>query len=78
MSQPGRSGNYIESSGTAMFIYAILKGIRMGYLDGATYLATATLAYEKMVAKFVTTASDGGLNVSVSVRCEWLSPANFR
>jgi len=66
MSQPGKTGNYIESSGTAMFIYAILKGIRMGYLDSATYLKTATLAYEKMVAKFVTTASDGGLDVSVS------------
>jgi rhamnogalacturonyl hydrolase YesR len=67
MSQPGKTGNYIESSGTAMFVYAILKGIRKGYLDSATYKTTATNAYEKMVAKFVTKASDGGLTVSNSL-----------
>lgn len=63
MSQPGRSGNYIESSGSAMFIYAMLKGIRMGYLDSATYLSTATSAYGKLVDKFVSVnATDGGLD----------------
>ncbi|KAF8848156.1 putative unsaturated glucuronyl hydrolase [Acephala macrosclerotiorum] len=63
MSQPGRSGNYIESSGSAMFIYAMLKGIRMGYLDSATYLSTATSAYEKLIEKFVSVnETDGGLD----------------
>lgn len=65
MSQPGRTGNYIESSASAMFVYAILKGIRMGYLDSKTYKLTATTAYEKMVTKFVTTGTDGGLDVSI-------------
>ncbi|CZR56379.1 related to cell wall glycosyl hydrolase YteR [Phialocephala subalpina] len=63
MSQPGKTGNYIESSGGAMFIYAMLKGIRMGYLDSATYLSTATGAYEKLVDKFVgVNGTDGGLD----------------
>lgn len=30
--QGGREGNYIESSGSAMFVYALLKGVRKGYL----------------------------------------------
>ncbi|KAI5867668.1 Six-hairpin glycosidase-like protein [Durotheca rogersii] len=30
---PGRAGNYIESSASAMFAYALLKGARLGYLD---------------------------------------------
>lgn len=30
--QNDREGNYIESSGSAMFVYALLKGVRKGYL----------------------------------------------
>lgn len=30
--QSGREGNYIESSATAMFAYALLKGARLGYI----------------------------------------------
>lgn len=33
MDEPGRDGNYIEASGSAMFTYALLKGARLGYLD---------------------------------------------
>ena len=29
-----RSGNYLETSGTAMFAYSFLKGVRLGYLGG--------------------------------------------
>ena len=31
--QSGREGNYIESSGSAMFAYALMKGARKGYLS---------------------------------------------
>lgn len=30
--QPGIEGNYLETSGTALFAYAVLKGVRLGYL----------------------------------------------
>jgi unsaturated rhamnogalacturonyl hydrolase len=36
MDQPDRPGNYPESSCTAMFAYAFLKGHRLGVLDAAT------------------------------------------
>lgn len=73
MGQPGREKNYIESSGTAMFIYAMLKGIRMGYLDSETYLETATVAYEKMVERFVSVNADGGLDWAGTVSVGSLS-----
>ncbi|KAK2629266.1 hypothetical protein QTJ16_000086 [Diplocarpon rosae] len=63
MTQPGKEKNYIESSAGAMFVYAILKGIRLGYLDSTAYLETATTAYHSLVEKFVfLNQTDGGLN----------------
>ena len=36
LDQPGREGNYIESSGSAMFTWALLAGVRKGYLSNST------------------------------------------
>lgn len=59
----GKAKNYIESSATAMFTYALLKSVRLGYLDGATYLPPAKKAYALMISKFaVATAGNGMLN----------------
>lgn len=33
MDQPEAAGNYLESSGTAMFVYALAKGVNHGYLE---------------------------------------------
>jgi rhamnogalacturonyl hydrolase YesR len=49
----GRKGNYIESSGTAMYTYGLLKGIRMGYLDRKEFGEVAERAYKLMVERFV-------------------------
>jgi len=54
----GEPGNYIETSCTAMFTYAIFKGVRMGYLDGK-YLATAEKAYMGLIENFIKTDSAG-------------------
>ena len=32
----GVEGNYLETSGSALFAYAVLKGVRLGYLPSAT------------------------------------------
>ncbi|KAB2571734.1 Unsaturated rhamnogalacturonyl hydrolase YteR [Lasiodiplodia theobromae] len=44
MDQPGRAGNYIESSGSAMFVYALLKGARLGYLSESSPASTLVTA----------------------------------
>lgn len=55
ITQPGRQKNYFESSGSAMFTYAMLKAVRMGYLsdtDGR-YVAAAQKAHQYMVNNWV-------------------------
>ncbi|KAJ1306017.1 hypothetical protein OPQ81_010731 [Rhizoctonia solani] len=73
MSQPGRSGNYIESSGSVMFVYALLKGIRLGYLDKTTYFPVAEKAYKYIVDTFVVEESNGTLGFEGTVSVGSLS-----
>lgn len=49
---PGMAKNYIESSGSSMFVYALLKGGRLGYL-GAEYIAPMKAGYEYLAETFV-------------------------
>ncbi len=42
---PALKGNFLESSCTAMFAYAIIKGIRLGVLPPKTYLPMVQKAY---------------------------------
>ena len=58
LDRPGVEGNYVEATCSAMFTYALLKGIRLGYLDGEL-LPYARETYEKLVATFVRTDADG-------------------
>ena len=52
MDCPEREGNYQESTGSIMLIYAMLKGTRIGVLS-ADYQATATELYKKFVKRFM-------------------------
>jgi len=64
MTQPGREGNYFESSGAAMFVYALLKGIRRGYIsdtDGSI-VAAMKKAYSYFLGNFVVPKSDGTMD----------------
>ncbi|KAJ3572733.1 hypothetical protein NP233_g2897 [Leucocoprinus birnbaumii] len=61
MTQAGRTGNYFESSGSAMFVYALLKGVRLGYIsdsDGSIVKA-AKKAFQYMTSHWVISNSDG-------------------
>jgi len=70
MSQPGRKGNYFESSGAVMFVYGILKGIRLGALEDAdgSLLAGATKAYKYIVNNWVVDNGNGTMNWLNTVR----------
>lgn len=58
LDQPGREGNYVEATASAMFTYAMLKGVRLGILDPSMG-RTARKTYRKMVKEFVKTGADG-------------------
>ncbi|KAJ6526555.1 Six-hairpin glycosidase-like protein [Mycena vulgaris] len=80
LDQPGRAGNYIESSGSAMFVYALLKGVRLGYLENKSDLYTdvAVRAYGYITDTFVVDNGNGtlGYNGTVSV-CSLNSTASY-
>jgi unsaturated rhamnogalacturonyl hydrolase len=63
LDQAGRDGNYREASCTAMFVYAIAKGVRMGYLDQSAR-AVAERGFDGMIDEFVTEGPDGLLNLN--------------
>ncbi|KAI0012051.1 Six-hairpin glycosidase-like protein [Xylariaceae sp. FL0662B] len=81
MDLPGRAGNYIESSGSAMFAYALLKGARLGYLEGAqaaSAAAAGSRAHAYLTDAFVVREANGtlGYNGTVSV-CSLNSTASY-
>jgi unsaturated rhamnogalacturonyl hydrolase len=66
--QGNRKGNYFEASASCMFVYALAKGSRLGYIPD-TYAATAKKGYEGILKTFIEKEPDGliSLNKTVSV-----------
>jgi unsaturated rhamnogalacturonyl hydrolase len=62
LDQPTRQGNYQESSASTMFVYALLKGVRKGYLD-KKYLPIARKAYEGVIGRFIEVDAQGQVNI---------------
>jgi rhamnogalacturonyl hydrolase YesR len=84
LDQPGRAGNYIESSGSSMFAYALLAGVRKGYLDAnsayrnTSYVDIGRRAHGYLKDTFVVDNGNGtlGWNGTVSV-CSLNSTASY-
>ena len=70
ITQPGRPGNYFESSGACMYAYALLKAVRLGYVqdkDGKIVHA-AKRAYEYITSHFVVDNGDGTMGWTGTVK----------
>jgi unsaturated rhamnogalacturonyl hydrolase len=63
LDQGDRPGNYLESSASCMFVYAIAKGVRNGYL-GEEALAVARRGYEGILEQFVGVDEQGFVNLN--------------
>lgn len=48
----GMEGNYLETSGSAIFAYAILKGVRLGYLE-ESYRSCGERAFEGICERYL-------------------------
>lgn len=59
----GEKGNYLESTGSAMFIYTWKKGAEKGYLD-KSYKKKSEEAYASFVKNFIITNLDGTISVT--------------
>jgi unsaturated rhamnogalacturonyl hydrolase len=77
LDQGGRSGNYREASASCMFVYALAKGLRRGYIDMA-YRDVLLKGYEGILAHFVTVDEHGLVNLNGICRVAGLGGTPYR
>ncbi|KAL5360836.1 glycosyl hydrolase family 88-domain-containing protein [Aspergillus floccosus] len=70
---PSDPRNYIESSGSAMFTYGFLKGMRKGYLKRRDFQRMTTKAYGLLKEEFVSKNANGTINFEGTVEVGSLS-----
>lgn len=64
LDQGDRPGNYLESSASCMFTYALAKGIRKGYLAADQYGPVIRKAYAGIIEQFVTVDDQDLVNLN--------------
>jgi len=75
--KPGVKGNYFESSAACMFVYALAKGVRLGYLP-ESYLANAERGYHGILTHFITIGTGGDVSLSGTVKSAGLGGDPYR
>ncbi|UQZ35807.1 glycosyl hydrolase family 88 [Paenibacillus sp. PK3_47] len=58
LDQAGRKGNYLEATGSIMFVYAMAKGLRLGYLE-PSFKDAMQKGYEGILEHLVTEDEQG-------------------
>lgn len=59
----GSEGNYLESSGSSMFAYAMAKGANKGYLP-PKFKAIANKAFDGLITQLIKKDSDGQIHIT--------------
>jgi unsaturated rhamnogalacturonyl hydrolase len=62
LDQGQHEGNYLEASGSGMFVYALAKAVRLGIVD-ASYLDIARRGYQGLVSRLIVVDDQGLLNL---------------
>ena len=70
-------GNYLESSASCMFVYALAKGVRNGYLP-ANYMKNANDGYRGIQKEFVKFDANGHFNLAGTVSVAGLGGNPYR
>ncbi len=63
LDQGGRAGNYLEASASCMFVYALAKAVRRGYLAGR-YAAVAERGYRGVLARLIQVDAQGSVSLT--------------
>lgn len=63
MDQGKREKNYLEASASSMFVYALAKGVRRGYLD-KEYATAANRGYEGLIKQLIKVDPGGTVNLT--------------
>jgi unsaturated rhamnogalacturonyl hydrolase len=64
MDCPDKAGNYLEESASAMFAYALFKGMRTGLLDRGGFQGAADRALGVIASRFLSEDDSGKLHVN--------------
>jgi len=74
MDSPGKEGNYLESTCSSMFTYALLKAYRKGYV-GEKYRDAGIKAYKGIIANFIKVHPDKTISLTQCCEVAGLGPA---
>ncbi len=66
LDKPNEKGNYLEASASAMFLYALAKGVRMGYLP-EKFRKTADKGWAGINKEFISTANGGKITLEKTI-----------
>jgi len=73
----GEKGNYLESSAACMFVYAFVRGVRLGYLP-QSYFDNAKRGYAGILSHFVKTGPGGAVSLTGTVKSAGLGGNPYR
>ena len=66
LDKPNEKGNYLEASASAMFVYAMAKGVRMGYLP-ETFMDSANKGWAGIQKEFISMANGGKITLEKTI-----------
>ncbi|MGM0125997.1 glycosyl hydrolase [Enterococcus sp. AZ194] len=73
-----RKGNYLEASGSSMFVYAMAKGLRLGILNSKDWGAPLKKSYQGLLDEFVLVTKEGWVNLNKNCMVAGLGGADQR
>ena len=77
LDKAGTKGNYLESSASCMFVYALARGVRQGYLP-QHYLANAERGYKGILSRFIETGPSDEVSLTLTVKGAGLGGNPYR
>lgn len=77
LNRPTAGGNYFESSAACMFVYALQKGVRRGYLP-EKYSANAARGWQGILDHFARTGANGSVTLTDTVKAIGLGGEPYR
>lgn len=75
--QGSREGNYLEASGSSMFVYSIAKGVRLGVLS-ESYRDVAEKGYQGLISELVSVDEQGNVLLANVCRSAGLGGDPYR
>jgi unsaturated rhamnogalacturonyl hydrolase len=77
LDKAGAEGNYPEASASCMFVYALAKGVRLGYLP-RSYLVNAERGYQAILSHFIETGPGDSVSLTGTVKAGGLGGDPYR